>query len=353
MKIAVIAPIWLPVPPIGYGGTERVVALEVDELVARGHEVTLFASGDSGTRATVRSVFDRSPDMSLMGDIWYDAIHAAFAGVDTSEFDIVHDHNGPLGAAIAAASNRTPTAQTLHGPWTENAKRFYDLVDERVHLVAISERQRSLNPTARYAGVVHNGIDVATYEYRADKQDYLAYIGRAAPDKGPAEAIDLARRVDMPLKMIVRRTRLNAKPEEADEVDYWDAEIAPRLGEDIEVFEFVPHEVKVDLLANARAFVFPLNWEEPFGLTTIEAMACGTPVVARPMGALPEVVVDGETGFLCDTMDDLEAGLRTVLDGAIEPAKCRARVEQAFSAQSMADGYESIFAKLLEADRTA
>jgi len=343
VKIAVIAPVWLPVPPIGYGGTERVVALEVDELSARGHDVTLFASGDSTANANLRSAFDTAPDMSLMGDVWFDAIHAAFAGIDTESFDVVHAHNGPIGAALAAANHRTPTAHTLHGPWTENARRFYRLVHERVHLVAISERQRALNPDVRYAGVVHNGIDLEVYRYSETKQDYLAYIGRSAPDKGPAEAIDLARTVDRPLKMIIRRARMQAKPEEADELDYWDAEIVPRLGDDIEIFEFVPHEVKVDILANAAAFVFPLNWEEPFGLTTIEAMACGTPVVARPMGALPEVVADGETGFLRSGFDEMTAALRSILGGAIDPAKGRARVEDAFSTRAMVDGYESLF----------
>lgn len=347
MKIGIISPVWVPVPPPGYGGTERVVALEVEDLVSRGHDVTLFASGDSVTSANQRAIFDTPPDMTLMGDIWYDAIHAAFAGMATDEFDIIHDHNGPLGAAIAACARRTPTVQTLHGAWSHTARRFYDLVSDSIHLVAISERQRALNPDIRYAGVVHNGLDLETFEYKTEKQDYLAYIGRSAPDKGPAEAIDLARSVDMPLKMIVRRARMSAKPEEADEVDYWETEIEPRLGSDIEVYEFVAHEKKVEILANASAFIFPLNWEEPFGLTTIEAMACGTPVVARPMGALPEVVVDGETGYLRTTPDELTSALREVLAGAIDPAACRARVETEFSGAAMGAKYEALFEKIL------
>jgi glycosyltransferase involved in cell wall biosynthesis len=227
---------------------------------------------------------------------------------------------------------------TLHGPWTESARRFYALVHERIHLVAISNTQRQDNDKLRYAGMVYNGIDLAAYPFRAQKEDFLVYVGRANPDKGPARAIEVARRAGLPLAMIVKKA-------EPFERSYWDEMVVPLLTDDVDVYEAVAPDVKADLLARARAMVFPIDWPEPFGLVMVEAMACGTPVVARPAGAAVEIIVDGETGFLRESIDDLAHAVQEV--DRCDPAACRSRVEQHFSADRMVDGYERLFERIV------
>ncbi|MSO78834.1 MAG: glycosyltransferase family 4 protein [Acidimicrobiia bacterium] len=338
MRIAQIAPPWFTVPPRHYGGIELVVALLADGLEARGHEVTLFASGGSDTKATLVSPLEEVPDPALLGNSWFDAFHALSAYLDVGRFDVVHDHSGIIGPSLAAMLGGTPpVVHTLHGPWTESSRRFYSLIDERVHLVAISDTQRCDNPTIKYAATVHNGIDLELYPYRAEKEDFLVYVGRANPDKGPTRAIEVARRAGLPLAMIVKKT-------EPFERAYWEEIVAPMLTDDVEVFEAVSHEFKVDLLGRARAMVFPIDWAEPFGLVMIEAMACGTPVVTCPVGAASEVVTDGVTGFLAESLDELAAAVGRVEQCA--PEACRADVEARFSADLMVDAYEGLLTGL-------
>jgi glycosyltransferase involved in cell wall biosynthesis len=341
MKIAQISPPWYTVPPTGYGGIELVVGLLTDGLVERGHDVTLFASGGSHTKAELVSPLLDPPDPALLGNVWFDAFHAAAAhlAIRDDNFDIVHDHSGIVGPAIAAVNGgATPTVHTLHGPWTEPSRRFYNLLADHVHIVAISQSQRADHPDIPYAGVVPNGIDLDLYPFRVEKDDFLIYIGRANPDKGPTLAIEIARRVGLPLAMVVKRT-------EPFERAYWDEIVAPMLNEEVEVYEAISHDQKVDLLGRARAMVFPIQWPEPFGLVMVEAMACGTPVVACPAGAAVELVEDGVTGFLRDSIDELVDALSRVQ--ACSPAACRERVADRFSASAMIDGYERIYADLV------
>jgi len=279
------------------------------------------------------------PPPALLGEAWYGTYHAlaTYEQLD-DRFDIVHDHHAPAGPAIASRGVGVPVVHTLHGPWTENTRRFYSLVDEHVHLVAISEAQAADNPTVRYAGVVHNGIDLDEYPLRRDKDDFLLFIGRANPEKGPAIAVEVARRAGLPLTMIVKR-------QESLERAYWDEVVAPNLHDGVTVHESVSHEQKVDLLGRARALVFPIQWPEPFGLVMAEAMACGTPVVACPAGAAVELVEDGVTGFLRSSIDELAAAVAEV--GVCSPEACRARVVARFSSVSMLDGYEALYRSLL------
>ncbi len=340
MRIAEIAPPWFTVPPSGYGGIELVVSLLADNLSARGHDVTLFASAGSVTPAKLVSPLETVPDPALLGNVWFDVCHAFSAYLDAaSTFDVIHDHSGIVGPALGALlDGRPPVVHTLHGPWTEPARRYYSLLQDKIHLVAISDAQRGDFPDLQYAATVHNGIDLDTYPYREDKDDYLVYIGRATPDKGPVQAIEVAREAGRPLKMLVKRN-------EPFELAYWDEMVAPKLHDEVEVFERVSHEFKADLLAHARAMVFPIQWPEPFGLVMIEAMACGTPVVACPRGAATEIVSDGETGFLRSSVEELVEAVGRV-DECSSKA-CRERVAENFSTLAMVTGYEQVFERVV------
>jgi glycosyltransferase involved in cell wall biosynthesis len=329
MQIAVVAPVWFPVPPSGYGGIELVVSLLADGLVDAGHDVTLFASGGSHTKAKLVSPMPEPPDPRELGNPWYSQVEG---------FDVVHDHAGVVGPACGAMlRGHPPVVHTLHGPWTPQTRLFYGGIANDIHLVAISDAQRADNDDVRYFGTVHNGIDLSSYPYVEEKDDYLVYIGRANSDKGPKEAITIARRAGLPLHMILKRG-------EAPEREYFEREIKPILASDVTLYENVSHETKVDLLGRARAMVFPIRWPEPFGLVMVEAMACGTPVVTTNWGAATEVVDDGVTGFRRDGEDDLVEAVAKA--ATISPARCRARVAEQFSAEAMVRNYATLFARL-------
>jgi len=341
MRIAVVAPVWFPVPPTGYGGIELVVSLLADGLADSGHDVTLFASGGSVTKAKLISPMPEPPDPRELGNAWYDGYHALSAYMQMDGFDVVHDHAGIVGPICGAMLKGTPpVAHTLHGPWTPQTRLFYSKAAQYVHLVAISDAQRSDNDDLPYIGTVHNGIDLSSYPFREQKEDVLVYIGRANPDKGPKEAIQIARRAGLPLQMLLKRS-------EQPEREYFEHEIEPLLSSDIELFENVSHEQKVDMLGRACAMIFPIRWPEPFGLVMVEAMACGTPVVTTNWGAAPELVADGVTGFRRDGDDDLVTAIGMARE--LSPAACRSRVEELFSAQAMVRGYEAVYERAINA----
>ena len=342
MRIAVVAPVWFTVPPTGYGGIELVVALLADGLVDAGHDVTLFASGGSRSSAQLISPMPEPPDARELGNPWYDAYHALSSYLQVDGFDVVHDHAGIVGPICGAMLHgRPPVVHTLHGPWTPQTRLLYSVAGLHVHLVAISNAQRADNPDLPYLGTVHNGISVEEYPYREDKEDVLVYIGRSNPDKGPQEAITIARRAGLPLQMILKRS-------EPAERAYFEHEIQPLLGSDIELHENVSQATKVDMLGRARAMVFPTRWPEPFGLVMVEAMACGTPVVTTNWGAAPELVADGVTGFCRDHVDALVEAVAAAR--TLSPAACRAHVEELFSARAMVRGYEALYERVTRND---
>ncbi|MDA8313373.1 MAG: glycosyltransferase family 4 protein [Actinomycetota bacterium] len=334
LRVALVAPPFIPVPPPGYGGIERVVAVLADGLVARGHDVTVFAAPGSSTRARLVTPLTSAPLLGDPASAADEQFHVVSAYLQAEQFDVVHDHTG-LGPALGAMLHgRASVLHTLHGPWTTLSRRWFGLLNGRVHLVAISHAQRWANPGLRYAGVVYNGIDLGAHPFRAKKEDFLVYVGRVSPEKRPELAIDIARRAGLPLVMVVKRS-------EPAERAYWDQVVAPRLGGDVEVLDQPPQDVKVDVIGRARAMVFPIDWPEPFGLVMVEAMACGTPVIARPLGAAPEVVEEGVTGFLRSTIEGMADAVADA--GALSPQDCRARAERWFSADAMVGAYERLY----------
>ena len=338
LRIAVVAPPFLPVPPTGYGGIERMVAVLVEGLVKAGHDVTLFAAAESVTSARLVSPLLATVPLGDPAAAADELYHTTAAYLAAGEFDIVHDHTGTGPALGAVLGGSPPVIHTLHGPWTEHSRRFLGLVADRVHLVAISHAQRAANRALHYAGVVHNGIDLAAHPFNPDKEDFVVFVGRVSPEKRPEVAVEVARRAKLPLVMIVKRS-------EPAEQAYWEEVVAPRLGDDVAVLDEPPHEVKVDLLGRARAMLFPIDWPEPFGLVLAEAMACGTPVIARPLGAAPEIVTDGVTGFLCSTPDEMADAVAAAK--YLAPKDCRDRVEAHFSAEAMVTAYERVYRNAL------
>jgi glycosyltransferase involved in cell wall biosynthesis len=329
-----IAPPWFTVPPQGYGGVENMCADLVDGLVERGHEITLIGAGNPGTRAGLFVPTYAEPPSGRLGEPLPEVLHTAAVArvLAGSDVDLVHDHT--LAGPLLARGRGMPTVVTMHGPVAGEPGEYYRQLGDTVDLVAISRAQRSAAPDLSWLGTVYNAVDVETFPYRAAKEEMLLFLGRLHPDKGVHLAIDAARSAGLPIVVA-------GKCSEAVELEYFRTQIQPRLGPDVTIFGTADATQKRDLLSRAAALVFPVLWDEPFGMVMIEAMACGTPVVALRRGSVPEVVVDGVTGVLCD--DPLE------LPGAIEavrrlaPADCREHVRSCFDVDTMVAGYEALY----------
>jgi len=337
LRIAIVAPPWLPIPPNGYGGTERVIALLADGLTAAGHDVTLFAATGSRTGARLVAPLDEPPPV-IGASPDEEAFHTIAAYLARHDFDLIHDHTslGPVFAGLV--DDGPPVVHTMHGPWTTGTRYKLGLVHDRVHLVAISHAQKRMNPSVRVAGVVHNGIDIDAHPFQEHKDDFLVFLGRVNPDKAPEVAIEVAQKTGRPLTMIIKRS-------EPEEWEYWHDCVEPLVDDSVTVLEQPPHDVKVDLLGRARALVCPINWPEPFGLVFVEALACGTPVITRPFGAAPEIVTD-DVGFLCDDVKDMVEAVEVA--SHISPHACRARAVDHFSGDAMVRGYTQVYESVLE-----
>jgi glycosyltransferase involved in cell wall biosynthesis len=335
-----VSPPWVAVPPRGYGGIEWVASLLADGLTERGHQVTLFATGDSKTTADLEYVFDRAPGLRFNNSIFHDTMHQLLVHRDLSRFDLVHQHTYWSGL-VAAMLAGIPVVHTLHRAFTDEMRQIYRPLADRIWFVAVSEDQRARMPELRYAGVVYNGIDLSRYPLREDKEDFLLFIGRTHPNKGPLLAAETARAAGLPLVMAV-------KVVEQVEEEHWWKDVKPMLPEGTTVVSEISHDDKVDLMQRARAVLFPIDWEEPFGLVQTEAMACGTPVIGTPRGATPEVIADGETGFIVPVDGYVEAAVEAIKKASeLDPRACRARVEERFSAGAMIEGYEAVFERVV------
>ncbi|OFW56884.1 MAG: hypothetical protein A2W01_01895 [Candidatus Solincola sediminis] len=335
MNIAIIAPVWIPVPPEGYGGIERLLKLLVDELVRMGQQVTLFAAGDSKTLARQVIFFEEAPTL-CMGDVIYDAIHVgkAYKAIAGENFDIVHDHAGFLGPAFASLMPQ-PVVHTLHGPFIPEISMFYSAFRNDCYYVAISKRQQEMGPELNYLGVVSNAVDMEEHRYASEKDDYLVNVGRICEAKGTETAIRLALEKG-------KRIVLAGKIDAGRDMEYFDAKIRPLVDGDRVVYRGeVTQQEKIDILSRARAFIFPIQWEEPFGLVMVESLACGTPVLATRLGAAPEVIEQGVTGFLGDTPEELANYIDRIDE--LDPLACRREAEKRFSPSVMAEAYLGVY----------
>lgn len=337
MRIAIVAPPWFELPPRGYGGIEWMCFWLAQGLSARGHDVTVIGAGRSRVSGRFVATYDVAPSARL-GDPFPEVLHAARVAraLRSIQTDLVHDHT--LAGPLLAFERPVPTVVTAHGPITGETRDYFTALGDSVSLVAISHSQRGTNRGLPWAATIHNGIPVAEYPFRTEKDGFAIFLGRMNPEKGAHLAIDAARAADCP---IVIAAKCNEPPEQA----YFRAEVLPRIGPGAHWIGEADHQLKKDLLSRARCLVFPIQWPEPFGIVMVEAMACGTPVVALKAGSVTEIVVDGVTGFVCERPEELPEAIKAAHH--LDPAKCRDRAT-AFDIDRMVSRYEDVYLGAIE-----
>lgn len=376
MKIAMIAPPWLSTYPGCYYGIENVVHNLTSTLYQSGHEVVLFGVKGSTTAATKRYWYHEEDQYQHIHRPWYEAVPIVSAHIlyalniirQQGDFDIIHDHNSFMGPSILAFAdgNLPPILHTLHEPFTNEKRIMSGLPDnrmlfeelkcaERMFFNGVSYSQLKSVPkklSKRILKVVHNGVDLKDYVYQSQKQGYFLTVGRVAADKGQAIAAKLCHELGVPFKFagtigsgIATKNKLtrelnspSASTQNCPDFRYFKEKILPYLiPKQIEYLGAVFGEKKIELFGNAKAFLAPITWEEPFGIALIDALACGTPVVAFRRGAFPEIIQHGKNGFLADTEAEFKQYMKRVDE--IDPAVCRESVEKNFSAQKMTQEY--------------
>jgi glycosyltransferase involved in cell wall biosynthesis len=338
MRIGLLAPPWIPIPPPAHGGIERVVALQAAGLATAGHDVTLVAApGSAIPGVRVVSPLDGLPaQIGMAIDEWRHVLD----GLDAlSDVDVMIDHSGPLGALLSA-QGPVPALHVVHGSLEGELLGLYNGLFARapqLRLVAISRSQRKAAPHLPFAGVCYNAIDVEEVPFRASSEGYLAFLGRMVPENGAAEAIALARDAGLPLLIA-------AKCREPAEQAYFEREVTPHLGPDVVFLGELGREATHDFLSRAAALLFPISCREPFTMVLVEAMAYGTPVLATHRGAVSEIVRDGVTGFVRDTTAELAAVIGRI--GEIERAACRSHVVEHFSSAALIRSYATLLASM-------
>lgn len=339
MRIAQLAPLAESVPPKQYGGTERIVSYLTEELVRQGHEVTLFASGDSQTNARLRPMSNeglrKANGVSNPQAPFTLMLEKAFSSAN--QFDLIHSHLDFLTFPLVRRCG-TPVLTTLHGrlDLPELKPIFAEFLD--CPLISISDAQRKPLAWANWQQTIHHGLPEHLYTFHPDSQPYLVYVGRLTPEKRPDHAIEIAKRVGMPLKIA-------AKVDPVDR-DYFRTVIQPLLTDSlVEYVGEVTDPQKNDLIGNAYALLAPFDWPEPFGLVFIEALACGTPILAYRRGSVPEIINNGHTGFICESVDEMVKSVPEI--STLDRRHCRQIFEQRFTVERMVQNYLSVYEHLV------
>lgn len=335
MRIAQVAPLYESVPPQGYGGTERIVSYLTDELVRRGHRVTLFASEDSRSAAALAPMCPRALRLAQCQDpLSHHIVMIEHVLRRAGEFDIIHFHTGYVHFP-AVRRVRPPNITTLHGRLDLAEFRILHKEFAEMPVVAISDAQRASLPGANFLGTVLHGLPLDLYRFQPEPGDYFAFLGRVSPEKRLDRAIQIASAVNIPLKVAAKIDRVD--------LEYYERHIAPMLDNPlVEMLGEIGDDRKQEFLGRARALLFPVDWPEPFGLVMIEAMACGTPVIAYRQGSVPEVIDPGVTGFV---VNDLPSAIEAAAAvGRLDRGRCREQFEQRFGVARMADDYLRLYA---------
>lgn len=346
MRIAQVAPLHESVPPQLYGGTERIVSYLTEELVRRGHDVTLFASGDSLTSARLRPMCDRALRLhrgKLVDPLAHHMLLLERLTSEISDFDVVHFHLDYLPFSQIRRLN-IPAVTTLHGRLdiADLVPIFSEFRD--MHLISISDAQRKPLQWANWLATVHHGLPEDLYSQGDGGGGYLAFLGRISPEKRVDRAIEISRRVGIPL-------RIAAKVDSADKA-YFDSEICPLIkGTDVEFIGEIGDHEKRDFLSNARALLFPIDWPEPFGIVMIEAMACGTPVIAFRSGSVAEVIEDGVTGYIVSSLDEAVEATNNL--DLIDRSVCRSNFLRRFSAGRMCRDYVRAYQRFADSRKAS
>jgi glycosyltransferase involved in cell wall biosynthesis len=330
-----VAPPWFPVPPPNYGGIEVVCAHLARGLRDRGHEVTMFATGDSRPDVPVEAVVDHhDPDLLRTPEVEAHHLSHVLEQIARDEYDVIHDNSTVYGPLLLQHQPR-PVVHTVHGGLEdEHALDVYRHVDGGVDLIAISKAYRDVAPDLHWAAVIPNPVEVQDYPLVAEKDDYVVWMARFSRVKGAEPAIRAAQAAGVPIVL--------AGPVHDVDREYYESCVEPLLDDpNVKRIDAVGGSEKAELLGRARALLSPVDWEEPFGLAPVEAMACGTPVIAYPRGALNETVIDGETGFLVEGEEALAEAIGAT--GRIDPNRCREHVRESFSVETVAALYEQAF----------
>lgn len=341
MRIGLIAPPWLPVPPPSYGGTEQVVDALARGLQHAGHDVVLFTTGDATCPVSRKHVYPRA-ERPRLGDTVPELFHTICAYEALGDRDLIHDHTIG-GLLVAGMLDGPPVVTTAHSAFSEELTKIYSAVQDRVQIVAISRDQAARVPELRIARVIHHGLDPCAFSTGGGSGGYVLFLGRMSADKGVHLAAQVARVAN-------RRLLIAAKLQDPLEQQYFHEEVEPLLNDDVIHLGEVDATMKKDLLEGAEALINPIQWPEPFGLVMIEALASGTPVIAFPEGAAPEIIDHGVTGFLCEDQSEMVQALRLIEQ--VDRTECRRSFEERFAAKRMVEDYVRLYREVTSARRS-